>query len=334
MNNPKVSIIILNWNRFQDTFECLRSVNELDYPNYNIIVVDNASSDGSAEKIKNLFPQITLIKNEKNLGFAGGNNVGIKYALKDGAEYVWLLNNDAVVEKDSLSSLVHKAEDNPSIGMVSPLIYYYSDKNKIQFCGSIANKNTFSVIPLRSLQDLDKFKEQAMSLWGTALLVNRSVITKIGGLGEKFFAYGEDTDFSIRAIDAGYIPAVDVQSKVYHKNEYLDPDKLPLHYFFYKGRNEFLLWWDNVSGVSRLKFLRKYLFEAFNFISKNLAKNRDNIVDVYLDGMYCAFRRVQCSCQERVYMPKLAKRIIKKHPYFFARIFSGFPLFKSKQIKP
>ena len=101
MNNPKVTIIILNWNKAEDTIECLNSLHELSYNNSSIIVIDNASTDNSVQKIKQKFPDIMLISNKSNLGFCEGNNIGMRYAFQSGAEYIFLLNNDAVIEKSA-----------------------------------------------------------------------------------------------------------------------------------------------------------------------------------------------------------------------------------------
>ena len=89
---PKVSIVIINWNSLKNITECLESLRGVDYPHYEIIVVDNASTDDSAGQVKRLFPEITLMKSERNLGFSGGNNIGMKLAMKNGADFVWLLN--------------------------------------------------------------------------------------------------------------------------------------------------------------------------------------------------------------------------------------------------
>lgn len=110
MKYPKVFIIIVNWNGLKDTLECLQSVFKQDYPNFEVIMVDNGSKDNSVQVIRNAYPQIILIENKENLGYTGGNNVGMHYAVNSGSDYVWLLNNDTVVEPDTLSKLVAAAK--------------------------------------------------------------------------------------------------------------------------------------------------------------------------------------------------------------------------------
>lgn len=106
MNHPKVYVIILNWNGLEDTLECLGSVFQMDYQNFEVLVVDNGSKDNSINFIKTKYPQVVLIENKENLGYTGGNNIGMRYALNNGADYVWLVNNDTVVMVDTLSKLI------------------------------------------------------------------------------------------------------------------------------------------------------------------------------------------------------------------------------------
>src|SRR5205823_1889527 len=115
---PRVGIIILNWNSYQVTSECLLSLRKLNYPNTEIVLVDNGSSDDSADRLQNEFPEIRVLRNPENLGFPGGNNVGIRYVLDRGADYLLLLNNDTVVQPDFLRELVQVAESDATIGLL------------------------------------------------------------------------------------------------------------------------------------------------------------------------------------------------------------------------
>ena len=130
---PKVEVIILNWNGVSDTLDCLASLKKVNYKNFEVIVVDNNSSGNDVEIIENKFGDFAkeIIVNSANLGFSGGNNVGIKYALGNNAEYVLLLNNDTVVEPDLLDVLLEKIESNIQIGIVAPQINYFDEPNKI-----------------------------------------------------------------------------------------------------------------------------------------------------------------------------------------------------------
>ena len=138
-NSPKVEIIILNWNGKEDTIECLQSLQKVKYGNVDITVVDNASTDDSAEKIASEFPSVKLLKNNKNLMYAGGNNVAIKEALRGEAEYFLILNNDTILHEDFLNYLVKSIRSDKKIGIVAPKINYYNNRKLIWYAGGFVN---------------------------------------------------------------------------------------------------------------------------------------------------------------------------------------------------
>jgi GT2 family glycosyltransferase len=207
MEQPKVVIIILNWNRAQDTIECIESVKKLSYQNYEVIVIDNNSKDNSADLIRKRYADITLIINSQNMGFAAGNNIGIKCAAEKGYDYIWFINNDLIVDERSLAELVSMASKANKLGMVSPVIYYHDWPTKIQFCGSYVDWDRGNVVlPQEKTLDIDRrfFTGENVCLYGTALLVKKELIETIGVFKDSFFAYWEDTEYSLRAIRAGF----------------------------------------------------------------------------------------------------------------------------------
>lgn len=216
----KVYIIILNWNGKNDTLECLKSLEKINYGNYKIIAVDNGSSDGSVFEIKEKHPQTIIIENKKNLGFAGGNNIGIKYAINDEVDYVLLINNDTTVEENFLNELVNVGESDKKTGILGPKICYYDEPKIIWSAGGNVNwlKNKGVHIGLNEVDrgQYNKTKE-ADYLTGCCLLIKREVIEKIGVLSEDYFLYYEDTDFCLRAKNAGYKCVFVSGSKIYHK---------------------------------------------------------------------------------------------------------------------
>ena len=221
MSSGLVAIILLNWNGMSDTIECLQSITKIAYPNYKIVVVDNASEDGSCEVIRNQFPQIQIIKNANNLGFAEGSNVGIRHGIKEGCEYVLLLNNDTIVEPGFLSSLVHIAETKPNVGMIGPkIIDYYS--GKIQSVGGLINKMNFRnpfVSEGAGQDDHQQFASLKTCKWltGCCLLIPANVLLDVGLFNPSFFAYYEDVDLSLRIRASGYDLIYCPESCIRHK---------------------------------------------------------------------------------------------------------------------
>jgi GT2 family glycosyltransferase len=220
--SPLVGIVILNWNRPEHITACLRSVGCLDYPAFQTIVVDNGSTDGSPSIIRQQFPDVSLIENGRNLGFAAGNNVGISYLLGRGVDYVLLLNDDAEIAPDALHWLVRAGDSDPTIGVLGPTIYYYHPNNVIWSAGGMVDK--LGTAHHRSVdavaQESDAVVEAARDVdyvTGCALLIKRQVIEAVGMLDERFFAYYEETEWCARARRAGFRVAYVPPARVWHK---------------------------------------------------------------------------------------------------------------------
>lgn len=321
MNYPKVSIIILNWNNLNDILECLESVYKSDYPNYEVIVVDNASSDGSHDEIKKLFPRAALIKNNENMGYAGGNNIGIKYAMCGDAQYFWLLNNDTIVEPDTLANLVRAGQTSSQTGLLSPVIYYYYTRSKIQFCGSYFDMDNFKSVAFRDLFEAQKHGDKDVSLWGTALLIKRKVIEKVGFFNDNLFAYYEDTDFSLRSINIGFSNKIVLSAKIFHKSHFEDNGtrrNLPAYIYFYMSRNEYFCWFNNICGFERFRFIKKYLTSVIRRVGVLRDCCESEKMDATLIGFYCALRNMGGKWNNNIRVPSLVKKIILWHPYFIA----------------
>ena len=214
---PKVAILILNWNNYQDTKRCLDSLGKLSYPNFSIVLVDNGSTDKSDIKLKKEFQHIHHIKNNKNLGFAGGNNVGIRYILENNFPYFLLLNNDTeLIQPDFLTTLIKEIENEDLLGVIGPLVQRIDGSNQ----DTILPFPTLGVTIKSTLglynNDLSK-KQYAESISGCCVLVRREVIKIAGLLDEYIFFYGEETEWFYRIRNAGwkigYFPVKSIMHK-------------------------------------------------------------------------------------------------------------------------
>lgn len=217
---PLVYIIVLNWNGWRDTVECVASVSKITYSNYKTLIVDNGSTNDSVKILSEKFPNIEILQNGKNLGYAGGNNRGIERAIAEGAEYVFILNNDTVVDRDFLNPLVEIMEKDKQIGITGGTVYYYDRPNVIHNMGGCVslytgNAHAFGLNTVDSGQ-FDSAKE-IPQVCGAAMLIRTSVLRDIGSFNEKLFAYFDEPDICLRTRRAGYKITFTPGSKIYHK---------------------------------------------------------------------------------------------------------------------
>lgn len=255
--NPKVSIIILNWKGWQDTLECLDSIKKIKHSNYETLIIDNGSGDESVAQINKyladnnlsgLKSNFKLFAFERNFGFAGGNNKGIEQAIKNGADYVLLLNNDTTVDPFFLDALIQTAETDKNIGIVGSKIYFYFDPKRIWFAGGKINwlKNKGTHLDLNK-KDLENNKSDEMQkffsvdyITGCSMLIKKEVVEKIGGLDEDYFLYYEDADYCLRAKKEGWRSVLAPDSVIWHKISQSTKEFSP-SYLYYHARNGLLM---------------------------------------------------------------------------------------------
>lgn len=309
-NKKKVYILILNWNGWKDTIECLESVFRLEYPNYQVIVCDNDSGDGSIQKLmawadgqlqfrvseSSLLTSLTsppiskpvdyvvynrreaelskgsgkawpltIIQTGGNLGFAGGNNVGLRYiqAIGDG-DFVWLLNNDTVVKPDSLTWMVKRMEENPRAGICGSFMPYYSDPNRIWTSGGglynrwLAKSRSIDVgkqvCQASTREDVEK---KMFFVAGASMLVTKGFLNAVGLMSEEYFLYFEEPDWSMRGMK-NYSLAYAPESIVYHKVGASTENKVTMYYMF---RNQLL-------------FTKKFFPEAYFIVYVRVVINK------------------------------------------------------------
>ncbi len=219
MKEPKIAIIIINWNTYQLTFNCLKSLEACVYKNKTIFFVDNGSKDGSGDKIALEFPEINYIKNTKNEGFTGANNKALKIILKQNFDYALLLNNDTQVNPNFLCHLEARMNFDKNLAATQPLILDLQNKNTIWNAGGSLNPFfCFFKTKYNRATYKPKLKIDTSTQWisGCCVLVNIEVIKKVGLLDNRFFAYFEDADWSIRMTNLGYKLGVVPESIIYH----------------------------------------------------------------------------------------------------------------------
>lgn len=220
MKWPKLYIITLNWNGKSDTIECLQSLYKIEYPNYEIVVVDNWSTDDSVEVFKNKFVGLSVIENKKNLGYGAGVNKGLEFAYFKGADYFLILNNDTIIDRMAPTEMVKLAESDADVGFVSGKVYFYDKLDIIQTVGKKENRICLAEGQIgmreRDVGQFDKIEDRDF-VDDVFLLVRRRVIEEVGMYDPQFFAYGEIIDWCVRVRKAGYKIMYTPGAKIWHK---------------------------------------------------------------------------------------------------------------------
>lgn len=242
MSKPRVAIVLLNHNRNEETLECIRSLKETG-EQVDIILVDNGSQPNPEHIYRQNYPDVVFIRNEENLGTPAGNNVGIRYALAQGADYVMMLNNDTTVDKNFLRPLIAAMELDPRIGVAGGKIYYYSDPTRIWFAGGRFNRLTGRVQHIGLLKydhDFVSHNPENDFISGCFSLFRASVLNEVGLLDERFFAYMEDVDLNVRIKNAGYKLAYVPEAFIYHKVSTTIKVDSPF-YLYFNMRNRLIM---------------------------------------------------------------------------------------------
>lgn len=241
-NDPRnISVIIPTYNSWVTLKDCIASIQKQTLRPYEVIVVDNASSDGTSDKVKKKFPNVRLITLKKNTGVTGGRNMGIKLA-NPSSDYLFFFDHDMVAEKDMLKELLKVAETNPRIGIVTPKIYYFGNKKRIWSAGTGINLWTGQVL-FRGGDDVGQYeKVEEVQVAPAAILVKKELIKKIKSFDDTYFATYEDTDFCFRARKEGFKTFYASKALAYHKISWDpkdDADRV-LSRAYWVGRNRII----------------------------------------------------------------------------------------------
>lgn len=240
-----VAIILINWNNEKDCIDCLKSLEKVSHPDFKVFLIDNGSREESVACLRPFSKSgVEIIETGKNLGFSGGNNVGIRKALTEGFAYVLLLNNDTVVAPDFLNEMVKAAQSDARIGVVGPKIYYYFEPERIWYGGGAVSWLKGGTHPGQGEIDQNPDEREPLEtayVTGCAFLIKSGVIREIGEMCEDFFLYHEDTDWSLRAREAGYGVMYAPAAKVYHKVSRTTSSLGSPKILYYDTRNALLL---------------------------------------------------------------------------------------------
>jgi GT2 family glycosyltransferase len=281
-----VWIVVLNWNRPQDTVRCVSSLRQLDYPAYRILIVDNGSTDESVGVFREL-SDIDLLVNDHNLGFAAGNNRGIEYAMEHEADYILLLNNDTTVSSSMLSTLVEAAESDPRIGIAGPIIYYADRPAEVWFAGMhlrhglyVVRKGLHLAPPLAPIEEVDFIS-------GCGMLVRRGVWERVGLFDSRFFMYYEDLDLCVRAKKSGYRIVCATQASMWHalSTSTGGPDS-PLKQY-YQVKSSLLFCEKHTRGLQRIANVAIRLGHAGFVVTRQVLRGQlqREAIRLYLKGM-------------------------------------------------
>ena len=239
-------VVVLAFNNVSDTIECIESIQSLCYPNVRCLVVDNGSTDGTSQILEHRFPSITLVRTMVNRGVPTGFNLGIRSALKAGASFVFLINNDTSVAPDLVSVLVDHAESHANAAIVMPKILYYDHRDTVWSAGARRRRFPPSIVFIGLGRPDDEFTEVKTIEYAPScgLLVRRSVFERIGLFDEGYRFYYDDWDFSLRVRDAGYQIDFVPMARMWHK----------VSRTIRKRRDEFWRTW----GESAARFYRRH----------------------------------------------------------------------------
>jgi len=274
MQNTEFSNIIavmLNWNGYQYTVECINSLKKSTMPFTKICVLDQASPDGSGRKLKKFYESdnlIHIILNNKNYGFATGTNIGIKKALHMGAAMVFIVNNDTIVDENCVQHLYDALLCDPLAGAAGPAIMYYSNPGKIWQAGGFFNKLKMGTsVPAKGkmFSEINKTIEEVGYLTGCALLIPVKTFNEVGFFDQSYFLYSDDVDYSLRIKRAGMNMYFVPEAKVWHKIEDIAVDRSTPLVLYHLARSSIIMLRKNFSGFEKLYgiFLRFTIYTLF-----------------------------------------------------------------------
>lgn len=295
-----VGIIVVNWNNYQDTADCLESLEDIVYPNYRVVVVDNGSTDGSGKRLANQFEWCDYVFNDENLGFGGGCNSGISFALSRGMDYVFLLNNDAVVEKDFLREIVSVAEEsdasvvgasvkdesgaviNSSPSVYPDMFFYSGYRENLPFRENSGGNSQ------QSWWDSDRVEGAGVLLPRDLLVERRDTVGYF--LDDSLFMYGEEIELTMWCRERDKRSVIAEEAVVYHQGDGSSDRPFQLYYL---TRNRVLIAHRYLSGGMRLVFDVLYPLTRLALTGRYLGRDRPDVAKAILLGLFDGYREIE-----------------------------------------
>ena len=294
INKLSIAVILVNWKKYNLTSKCIDSLNKSNYKNFKIILVDNEYSEKSLIDLRNKHKELIVFKEKNNLGFAGGNNIGIRYALENDYDYIMLLNNDTEVTENVILPLVERMEKNLFLAAVQPLILNFSNKSTIWNAGGKLNKFlgiTSTRLNNNKLNSSIVFDDYTDWISGCCILIKSEILTKVGLLDEKFFNYYEDVDWSLRMKNLGYDLGFVKESIIYHHGSSSSKNKKTkegvisskIHYF--NIRNHILLLKKHKNLFNFFGIIFFQIIKITSYVFYFLIRFRFNKLTMVLKGL-------------------------------------------------
>jgi GT2 family glycosyltransferase len=280
MDNPKIGVVILNWNNFPDTTQCVLSVDRQTYQPHELIIVDNGSDDDSVSRLSQIFPDLKIISTGSNLGYAGGNNIGIRYLLNRGIDAILILNNDVVLANTALEELVKTLYQNDEIKLVAPVTISFGVSPKVIEAGT--RFNPYNGYQNRINQGLDPEDLTKLAPFdvdiapGCAFLAHRDLFSNVGFLPEHYFLYFEETDWCLDVKRSGYRIICQPKALVKHKNVTSLGFGSPL-FTYYITRNQFYFYKKHLMSsvlykmiaFSLIREIKRFMVDLFSGRNQN-----------------------------------------------------------------
>lgn len=278
LHHPRISIVTVNYRNPAITIELLHSLYRCPFQDFEIIVVENSPFNDPTELYREAFPDVKVIISEKNLGFAGGNNLGIKATI---GEFVYFINNDTEVVTETFTPLLKVMDQDKLIGAICPKIKYHQDPKRIQFAG-FTEVNALGRNKMMGKNEIDQGQyDQGINIpygHGAAMMVRKKVIDEVGLMPEHYFLYYEELDWSIQIVRSGYYIRYEPRGVIYHKESMTVGKMSPLK-TFYINRNRILFMRKNMHGWKACIFYLYYLCIAFpkNLITHTLKREWEHV---------------------------------------------------------